>query len=454
MQEPILHLLRTCRFLDNTLSAWVEFAFYCMNKSSATFARITSLDALRGLAALVVVFNHLQHSFLPHLFSGSEKNITGTWSMVPVSFLLNGGAAVALFFVLSGFVLTQRFFESGKILDIPDSILKRWPRLAGPVVIVSLISGAVMGFGLYRSYQLSVVNGSWWLARAFHWAPRGTGDVLNALKQGVWGTFFSGVCDYNGAFWTMHYELLGSIAVYALALVVIIASRKLDWRIILIGLITLWIREAIRFPFLGSFVLGAVLALIYTNARGLVWRNRISLFLGAILCVVIGGFTIPENDLPQKFYAFLGADSVEGRLCVVYFLYSLIALFFLSAALWAPGIRDFLSRPLLRKLGHLSFPIYLIHTPIMCSIGAWLYLAFYLHGIPLAVISASVVSLMLTILLAIPLAAFDDRWLVIVRRITPVKTIWRAWKKRPPAPKVCQRHTKSKDGKQPPLPLI
>ena len=398
-----------------------------MSKPSSFTTRITSLDALRGLAALVVVFNHLQHSFLPHFFNGHGKIMTGTWQMVPISFLLNGGAAVALFFILSGFVLTQRFFESGKILDIPDSILKRWPRLAGPVVIVSLLSGGLMGFGLYRSFELSAVNGSWWLSRSFNWTPRGMGDVWIALKQGVWGTFFTGTCDYNGAFWTMHYELLGSIAVYALALVVMIASRKLDWRIILVGLIALWIREAIRFPFLGSFVLGAVLALIYTNTRGLVWRNRTSLFLGAVFSVVIGGFTIPENDLPQKFYVFLGADSVDGRLGIVYFLYSLIALFFLSAALWAPGIRDFLSRPLLRKLGHLSFPIYLIHTPIMCSIGAWLYLALYRHGIFWAVITACVVSLILTLLLAIPLAAFDDRWLLVVRRITPFKAIWMIW---------------------------
>ena len=394
-----------------------------MNKPSVIFPRITSLDALRGLAALVVLFNHLQHSFLPHLFGGAAESKTGTWSMVPISFLLNGGAAVALFFVLSGFVLTQRFFESGKILDIPDSIFKRWPRLAGPVVIVSLISGGLMGFGLYRSFQLSAVNGAWWLTRGLNWTPRGTVDVVNALKQGVWGTFFNGTCDYNGAFWTMHYELLGSIAVYALAMFVIIASKKLDWRIILVGLIALWIRETIRFPFLGSFVLGSVLALIYTNARELVWKNRTTLILGGILSVIIGGFTIPENDLPQSLYIFLRADSVDGRLCVVYFLYSLIALFFLSVALWAPAIRDFLSRPLLRKLGHLSFPIYLIHTPVICSLGSWIYLALYPHGVGIAVIFAMLASILVTLALSIPLAAFDDRWLLMVRRITPIKSI-------------------------------
>jgi peptidoglycan/LPS O-acetylase OafA/YrhL len=302
------------------------------------------------------------------------------------------------------------------------------------VVIVGLISGGLMGFGLYRSFQLSAVNGAWWLTRGLNWTPRGTVDVVNALKQGVWGTFFNGTCDYNGAFWTMHYELLGSIAVYALAMFVIIASKKLDWRIILVGLIALWIREAIRFPFLGSFVLGSVLALIYTNARELVWKNRTTLILGGILSVIIGGFTIPENDLPQSLYIFLRADSVDGRLCVVYFLYSLIALFFLSVALWAPAIRDFLSRPLLRKLGHLSFPIYLIHTPIMCSIGAWLYLALYHHSTPLAIIAACVVSLILTTLLAIPLAAFDDRWLLIVRRITPIKSLWQLYSGKATAP--------------------
>jgi peptidoglycan/LPS O-acetylase OafA/YrhL len=283
-----------------------------------------------------------------------------------------------------------------------------------------------MGFGWYRSLQVAGVNGGWWLLRGFNWTPRGIGDVINAFNQGIYGTFFTGICDYNGAFWTMHYEFLGSIAVYVLAFFVIILSKRLDWRLILLGLLALWIREVVRFPFLASFVLGAILALLYTNTHTFVWKNKFSLYAGFAICVAIGGFTIPENDLPKQCFSFVGGrENVAGRLGLVYLLYSMIALFFLSAALWNPSVRGFLSRPLLRKLGHLSFPIYLIHTPVICSAGAWTYLALHPWGIPAAATSAILVSIGLTLLLAIPLAAFDDSWLLLVRRITPCKTLWR-----------------------------
>jgi peptidoglycan/LPS O-acetylase OafA/YrhL len=118
-------------------------------------------------------------------------------------------------------------------------------------------------------------------------------------------------------------------------------------------------------------------------------------------------------------------DSVSGRLSIRCFIDSLIALFFLSAGLWMPAIREFLSRPLLRKLGHLSFPIYLIHTPVICFVGAWIYLGLHPRGATLASIIAILVSALLTLLLAIPLAAFDDLWLLLVRRITPIKTLWK-----------------------------
>jgi peptidoglycan/LPS O-acetylase OafA/YrhL len=396
-----------------------------MNKSPVTPPRITSLDALRGIAALVVLACHLQHSFFPGLYRHLKADQEGTMALVPATFLLNGGAAVTLFFVLSGFVLTQRFFESGKILDIPDSILKRWPRLAGPVILVSLISGFLIGFGLYRNLPVAALNGSWWLKESFNWSPRGYADVINALNQGAVGTFLGGVCDYNGAFWTMHFEFVGSIAVYVLAALIVMASRYLDWRLLFLGMMLLWAREVIRFPFMASFILGTMLALVYTKFPRFVWKSTSLLWIGGILCILGGGFTIPENDLPDRWYTSLGMDTVSGRLSIRYFIDSLIAFFFLSAGLWMPAIREFLSRPLLRKLGHLSFPIYLIHTPVICFVGAWIYLGLHPRGATLASIIAILVSALLTLLLAIPLAAFDDLWLLLVRRITPIKTLWK-----------------------------
>lgn len=381
-------------------------------------SRILSLDAVRGIAALTVLFAHLRLSFYPALLSNSDSY---SLLRIPLSILLNGGAAVALFFVLSGFVLTYRFFQSGTLTALPDAIVRRWPRLAGPVVVVSLISGLLMGFGLYRNLELAHLNGSSWLKDLFTWKPEGLNDVLHALKDGVWGTFLTQNCPYNMNFWTMHYELIGSFAAYLFTFFVVIAARKLDWRIILGGMIMLWGREVLRFPYISSFFLGTILAFLHHRFRSFVWKEPASLILTAILCVLIAGFSVPENDFSNGVYKAVGADSVTGRLSVRYGLHSVMAVILLSYALWVPSVRGFLSRPIMRKLGHLSFPIYLIHLPVICSLGAWTYLSVKSHGQFTASLTATLVSIVTTILASLPLAWIDDHWLVFCRIIAPFR---------------------------------
>lgn len=395
--------------------------------------RITSLDALRGLAAVVVLFCHLQHAFIPGFCPEVDGGHGGKWTMVFPSFFLNGGMAVAIFFVLSGFVLTDRFFKSGCITEIPDAITKRWPRLAGPVLIVSFLSGLLMGVGLYCNLKVANLNGSWWLAQAYNWKPSGVYDVIAALRNGAWNVFFTQKVPYNGAFWTMHFELMGSIAVYLMAVGAIPTMKRLHWSVVALGMFALWLREAIRFPFMGCFAAGVILALVHTKMPHIAWKNRPTLVAAMLGCMILGGFTTSENDLPADFFRILGKDSTEGRICVHYFLYTLIALVFLSAALWSQGPRNFLSHPYLRRLGHLSFPIYLIHTPVICSLGSWVYLELHPQGAAIAATSAIFVSILVTFALSIPLAAFDDRWLLIVRRITPFKTLWRLYSGKTPA---------------------
>lgn len=65
--------------------------------------RIDYLDAVRGLAAFSVLMFHVIGSRWGHL----------NWAL----WFFNGGAAVAMFFVISGFVLSFRFFQSGTAMD-------------------------------------------------------------------------------------------------------------------------------------------------------------------------------------------------------------------------------------------------------------------------------------------------------------------------------------------------
>lgn len=71
--------------------------------------RINSLEGLRGIAALMVLFNHLGVMFYPAYYWGAEE-IGGHCEFIeyylgqtPLSFLFAGHSAVMIFFVLTGF---------------------------------------------------------------------------------------------------------------------------------------------------------------------------------------------------------------------------------------------------------------------------------------------------------------------------------------------------------------
>ncbi len=70
-------------------------------------AKLTAFDAVRGGAAVIVFTGHYFRNFAPDF----ERSVNGTIFYT----LFNGSAAVVVFFVLSGFVLSRRPLLTGKI---------------------------------------------------------------------------------------------------------------------------------------------------------------------------------------------------------------------------------------------------------------------------------------------------------------------------------------------------
>ena len=74
-------------------------------------AKLNAAESIRGLACLAVVFSHLSLSFYPYLHHFSpDDRAHGSWDYFihhsPFAFWYSGTAAVFVFFVLSGFVLS------------------------------------------------------------------------------------------------------------------------------------------------------------------------------------------------------------------------------------------------------------------------------------------------------------------------------------------------------------
>ena len=68
--------------------------------------RLEYLDTLRGLAALSVIAFHYLQAYGP-------PPGDWIWTRTPLCIFCDGQLAVSVFFVLSGFVLSNRYFNSG-----------------------------------------------------------------------------------------------------------------------------------------------------------------------------------------------------------------------------------------------------------------------------------------------------------------------------------------------------
>jgi peptidoglycan/LPS O-acetylase OafA/YrhL len=106
-------------------------------RSGSGQTRVTQLDGLRGIAALVVVACHVL-STLPGIgsvFSDRSVGLSGAamWAIFsPLHVLWNGTPAVHLFFVLSGFVLVLPFSRPGVTRSWASYYAKRLLRLYLP----------------------------------------------------------------------------------------------------------------------------------------------------------------------------------------------------------------------------------------------------------------------------------------------------------------------------------
>src|SRR4249920_301079 len=101
------------------------------------------MDGLRGVAAFVVVLHHFALTFRPELVA----------AVSPLTLLFAGHFAVCIFFVISGFVLSYKFFETSRADVVTSGAVRRYFRLMPLVLTAVLISYLLLRFGLYHNFD-------------------------------------------------------------------------------------------------------------------------------------------------------------------------------------------------------------------------------------------------------------------------------------------------------------
>ena len=151
------------------------------------------LNGLRGIAAFMVINSHFLQYFLPSVSSGIPEQsvlpgkLEVTLYNLPLNIFHNGRAAIALFFVLSGFVMTYKFFRDRDDEILVSAAMRRYPRLAIPVfalIVITYFNDQVICFSLCQSSRGGQVQPSGPLHHVepqrfpFCHAPRGNGGFL------------------------------------------------------------------------------------------------------------------------------------------------------------------------------------------------------------------------------------------------------------------------------------
>ena len=322
---------------------------------------------------------------------------------------MNGAAAVCLFFVLSAYVLTRRYFASGDTSILVRGAVKRWPRLMGPIFVTVMVSYLLFYFHLYHYAEAGARSQSQWLTQfgnAFVrvFAPNATVQSIHfrtALQQGTYGVLFRGDWLFDGSFWTMRPELLGSFIAFGAA-PLLLHSRRYPIFITLWLLFVLALCLNFTWPIMAAFPVGVGLAALLPHGVTLRRRHAYPALLVAVYLLgypstALGAYRIfavlADNGMSYAYPQIVGAA----------ILIAVIETF--------PPLRRLFSGSFCAFLGDLSFPVYLLHCLVICSIGSWIYIR--LGAVP-AIISVFAIA----IPVSVPLMLFNDWWVARVNQVT------------------------------------
>ena len=316
------------------------------------------LDGLRGVAALVVI--------LYHIFEGYAFASNGT-----IDTLNHGYLAVDFFFILSGFVIGYAYDDRwGKGLTMKNFFKRRLIRLH-PMVIMGAVLGAVT-FYLQGCVQwdgthiaISMVMLSLLCTMFFIPAMPGVGYEVRGNGE---------MFPLNGPCWSLFFEYIGNI-LYALfirrlsnkALAVLVAVLGVALALFAVldisgyGNIGVgWTLDGVNFAggtlrMLSPFSMGMLLSRNFkpVKLRGAFWICTI---------IMIALFAVPYLEDAKPF-------CVNGA----YEVFCVIVAFPILVWLGASGTTtDKKSTMICKFLGDISYPVYVVHYPIMYLFYAWL----------------------------------------------------------------------------------
>lgn len=353
-----------------------------------TKKRLIYLETARGIASVIVVFHHFVLGFVPLLkASVTHGGLRGT----PLYPLINGKGAVAFFFVLSGFVLTLKYYQRFSIADLVVSVFKRLPRLWLPAGLSMLVGAAVLIYAPELHITAARLTHSDWLADfasagfpQYKFLP----SFSDAARNSLFVFLKSGHSYYNSNLWTMIWEFRGSLLVFAVVTISNLFSPRKQYGVITLhALLCIFCIMLNDFRFYLPFLIGSLIAFIHSRRSEML---RLPRWLMTVLVIIaIIGFSV------EKWYLII----ISSTIAIILLLN-------------LPSLEQRFSSPIGLFLGRLSFPLYLVHVLVMLSVTCFAYTSLLGIGLPswVVILFCLILTWVVSLLAALPFMVLEKIW--------------------------------------------
>lgn len=329
--------------------------------------QLAYINGLKGIGAGMVYLCHFVFAFYYGMYSleAADCHLPGNLEIFigksPLNLLFSGNFAVRLFLVMSGYVLCLGYFRTRDRKRLTVSAGKRYFRLVLPILVTNVLICLLMKAGAFYNVTAAELTGSGWLAGFNRCEP----DLLEAVKEALFGCFFLGTNQFNGVLWTIPYLFLGAFLVYGTAW--LIGDKKWRYPVYLcIGLV-LFLTD-----YAGVFWGFLLCDVVHTQEALLqkVKKQKWLLWLVFAAGLYLSSYPSAGAHLEGTIYGILPIVMVvpfhlAGALCLV------------AAVVCLEPLQRFFGLPVFEKLGKISYSLYLVHFPVLATLGCFLFQCFY-----------------------------------------------------------------------------
>jgi peptidoglycan/LPS O-acetylase OafA/YrhL len=320
-------------------------------------ARIASLDGLRGWAALSVMFNHMAQvlPFIWAAFSNEpHSRLAHLITFTPAHLFWAGGEAVALFFVLSGYVLSAPYWQ-GVGRSYPTFLIRRVFRIYPAFLASCIFAHVAADLATYHP----IPDASSWFNAYWH-KPSGMADLISAALMG-----YGPQLNLNPALWSLVCEMRISVV---FPIIIWLMRRTGLWLLPATTVISAVCKLAQQDSTLGPA------ADLWMTTGAQVWLFVLGAELSRRTPLIVEAMK-SRTPIVSTFIIAFGLLMLIARwitplpLPISYFLSGLGAATLIASAVALSLVAKSMSWTFSQFLGKCSYSLYLFHFPVLAGLA-------------------------------------------------------------------------------------